>query len=185
MLVPVEAMGVLVSFNLVLYACTMSILGAYFSRYCISVYTSWFWEVKLYLIASCFVITIDFTGSGWYLERTFMVLVGNSGRCRINLCRKHRAHAGSGESPTIDASSGGSFGVLISFYVILYTRTISITDTHFSTYFFSVYNSRFCEVKLHLIASCFVIPMAFTGSGWYLGRTFLGLMGNSGLCRIN
>ena len=35
------------------------------------------------------------------------MLVGNLGLCRINGGVKHRALAGSGESPEIDASSGG------------------------------------------------------------------------------
>ena len=121
-----------------------------------------------------------FTGSGWYLWRTFLVLMGNMGLCRITWCGKHRPLAGTGESPGIDHSSGASFWVLISLYVILYTSTISITDTQFSTYCFSVYNSRFWEVKLYLIASCFVITMALTGSDWNLRKTFLVLVETRG-----
>ena len=138
--------------------------------------------MTLYMIASGFIITIAFTGSGFYLVRTFLVLVAILGLCRINGRRKHRDLANSGESPGIDSSSGGSFGVLA--YLILYACIISILQTFSVDTVFRFTPADF-ESKLYLIASCFFITMALIDSDWYLGRTFPVLLWNSGLCHIN
>ena len=136
------------------------------------------------MIASCFVITMALTGSDWNLRKTFLVLVGTRGFVATT-------DAESFKPSLVLVSLLGSTLVLVrvlgsrfSLYLTVCLYNVHSGNTFFLKLFFGIHK-LILEVKLYLIASCFVITIAFTGSSWYLGRTFLVLVGNSGLCRIN